>query len=321
MSEGVFARIRDRCEWVAGRATHVRIDDRGLAALAEAIAAETRTEPSLDPAHQIVGDGPTTLAFVMTMNAINFGSGWFPHLAKRPGLSGYLTLSTALAERFESEGPWSADELSRLSAVDCATTLGQDLANREVSELMELYARALRDLGQFLKGRYAGAFDGPIREASGSAASLVEILTTMPLYRDESLYAAQAIPLYKRAQITASDLAAAFGESGLGAFRDLDDLTLFADNLVPHVLRCAGVLVYAAALADRIDSVENIEAGTPPEVEIRAVALHAVEGLVTRVREFGRTTTARELDSLLWTRGQRPEIKASPRHRTRSTFY
>ena len=42
------------------------------------------------------------------------------------------------------------------------------------------------------------------------------------------------------------------------------------------------MLVYAAALADRIDSVENIEAGTPPEVEIRAVALHAVEGLVTR---------------------------------------
>ena len=143
----------------------------------------------------------------------------------------------------------------------------------------------------------------------------------MPLYRDESSYLGRTIPFYKRAQITASDLATAFGDTGLGAFRDLDDLTLFADNLVPHVLRRAGVLVYDAALVHRIDAAENIEAGSPPEVEIRAVALHAVEGLVARMRELGSETTARELDTLLWTRGQRPEIKASPRHRTRSTFY
>ena len=131
----------------------------------------------------------------------------------------------------------------------------------------------------------------------------------------------RTIPFYKRAQITASDLAAAFGETGLGAFRDLDDLTLFADNLVPHVLRCAGVLVYDEVLVQRIDAAEDIEAGSPPEVEIRAVAVHAVEGLVARIRELGAATTARELDTLLWTRGQCPAIKATPRHRTRSTFY
>ena len=48
---------------------------------------------------------------------------------------------------------------------------------------------------------------------------------------------------YKRAQIVAADLALA----GVARFRDLDRLTIFADNLVPHVLRCDGVLVYDAA--------------------------------------------------------------------------
>jgi hypothetical protein len=35
----------------------------------------------------------------------------------------------------------------------------------------------------------------------------------------------------------------------------------------------------------------------------------------------GARTTAQQLDFLLWNRGQRAEIKAHPRHRTRTTFY
>ena len=138
MSKDVFARIRDRCEWVADRATHVRIDDRGLAGLAaelaKAIAVGDEKSPPLDPAHHLVVDAPTTVAYVITMDAINFGSGWFPHLAKRPGLSGYLTLATALAERFERDGPWSADELTCLSSRECAAALDQDTGNPEVAE-------------------------------------------------------------------------------------------------------------------------------------------------------------------------------------------
>jgi hypothetical protein len=321
VSADLLERIREASARVMERARQVRIDEPRLAALAGELLDASSRPSLLDPAHNPFDDAEATLAYVVTLDAINFGSGWFPHLSKRPGLSGYLTLSTALAERFEREGPWSADELSRLSARECAASLGQDLAKPEVAELMELYSRALRELGDFLVDRYAGAFDGPIREASGKASKLVEILGSMPLYRDEFRYAGRTIPFYKRAQITASDLARAFGEKGLGEFSDLDDLTLFADNLVPHVLRCAGVLVYDAALAQRIEAAENIEAGSPPEIEMRALAVHAVEGLVRRVREFGTATAARELDTLLWTRGQHPEIKASPRHRTRSTFY
>ena len=85
------------------------------------------------------------------------------------------------------------------------------------------------------------------------------------------------MPFYKRAQLTAADLAVAFGGEGWGCYRDLDRLTCFADNLVPHVLRCAQVLVYAPSLARRIDAGELLAAGSPEEVEIRAGAVHAVE--------------------------------------------
>jgi hypothetical protein len=56
-------------------------------------------------------------------------------------------------------------------------------------------------------------------------------------------------------------------------------------------------------------------------VEIRAVALHAVQRAVEALRGRGVAASARRLDTLLWNRGQRPEIKAHPRHRARCACY
>ena len=57
------------------------------------------------------------------------------------------------------------------------------------------------------------------------------------------------------------------------------------------------------------------------EVEIRAVAVEAVERLVAALATRDRPTTAHALDGLLWNAGQDPAIKAHPRHRTRCSFY
>jgi hypothetical protein len=186
---------------------------------------------------------------------------------------------------------------------------------------MGWFAQALNDLGDFLLGDYGGRFEGPVEECGRSAAALVEILARMPLYRDVSRYGAVEVPFYKRAQLTASDLAGAFEGTGFGAFDDLERLTLFADNLVPHVLRRAGALRYSHDLAHRIDAGERLIAGSPPEVELRACAVHAVERLVDALGGAGTPVSARDLDAWLWARGQRPEIKATPRHRTRTSYY
>ena len=90
---------------------------------------------------------------------------------------------------------------------------------------------------------------------------------------------------------------------------------------MPHVLRREGVLAYDPGLAARIDRGELLPAGSPEEVEIRAVALHAVELAVRALRARGVDASAQRLDYLLWNRGQRPEIKAHPRHRTRCPYY
>ena len=93
---------------------------------------------------------------------------------------------------------------------------------------------------------------------------------------------------------------------------------MFADNLVPHVLRLDGVLSFDPALVERIEREELIEHGSPEEVEIRACALHAVE-LIVAARGGG--TTAAEVDQVLWLRGGGPRYKSVPRHRSRCTAY
>ena len=81
------------------------------------------------------------------------------------------------------------------------------------------------------------------------------------------------------------------------------------------------MLDYAPALAARIDAEALLEVGSQEEVEIRAVAVEAVERLVAGLAARGHATTAHALDGLLWNAGQAPEIKARPRHRARCSFY
>src|ERR1044072_1513671 len=116
---------------------------------------------------------------------------------------------------------------------------------------------------------------------------------------------------YKRAQIAASDLALA----GVARFGDLDRLTIFADNLVPHVLRCDGVLRYDDALAAKIEAGILLRPGAE-EPEIRACAVHACELIAERTG-----VAPYELDNQLWSRGQAPQYKARPRHRCRTVYY
>ena len=167
-----------------------------------------------------------------------------------------------------------------------AELLGQLPLAPPIDELMELYARALRELGECVQLRAAGSFAGFVEEAGGSAAELVRRLLAMPLWRDVARHDGQLVPFLKRAQLAVSDLAHALPDD-LGRFRDLAELTLFADNLVPHVLRIDGVLRVTPELAARIEAEETIPAGSAEEVELRACAVDAVEQIAARMRGRG----------------------------------
>ena len=284
--------VRAHGKHIAAEARSVRIDLDALEAL------DPGDPPQLDPQrHYLEGPAADVADYLLVLDAINFGSGWFPTLRKRTGCSGYFTVAWSLADRWRAGTGWTPAQLRGLHSDDLAETLGQ----RRDHELMGLYAQALRELGRFLGERRALDV---VAEARGSAQRFAELLAGgMALYDDRGFY--------KRAQIVGNDLQLA----GVTRVDDLDALTIFADNLVPHVLRCEGVLVYDDGLAAHIDAGRLLRPG-PQEREIRGCAIHACAAIAERTG-----LTERDLDNALWYRGQRPEYKARPRHRCRTISY
>jgi hypothetical protein len=289
MPPGLCAAVREHCAAVAHSARWVRIDrDADI---------EPGGVSGLDAGLHYLDAGPEEIArYVLVLDAINFGSGWFDTLRLAEGESGTEAMTRALTAHARARGgTWTPDELRTIEAAEVAEVLGQDSAH----ELMGLYAEGLRQLGAWLDGR--GALE-LVAEAGGSAQRFAEMLALgMPFFDD--------VGFYKRAQITANDLVLA----GVADYPDVDRLTIFADNLVPHVLRVEGMLVYAPELAAHVDAGEELAQGSRDEVEIRACAVHACELLAER---FG--VAPRTLDNWLWNRGQ--DVGGRP-HRTKTTYY
>ena len=299
--------LRRACQQVAVRARHVRIDELAIGPYAASLpraGAAAEAEPPLTGAAREIAAAAT-----LQLDAVNFGSGWFPTLRKRPGLSGYRTIAAALAEQRDRHGPWTAGELTALDAAALGPILGQDPAH----PLVALYAASLNDLGRRVRDTHGERFAAVVDAACGSAVTLARTLGAWPGFADVSRYDELELPFLKRAQIAAADLQRA----GAARFNDLRRLTMFADNLVPHVLRLDGVLGFSPALTERIERQELIAHGSPEEVEIRACAVHAVE-LIVAARPDAR---ACDVDQLLWERGGEPAYKAVPRHRSRCTAY
>jgi hypothetical protein len=278
---GLCDSVRRHCASVAASARDVAIDaDRDVPA-----AGASGLDPQL---HFLEGPPEHVARYVLILDAVNFGSGWFAELR---------TGTNALTERLttftrERGAPWSAAELRALRAPDVAGALGLNAQH----ELALLYAQGLNQLGGLL-----GQVDA-LALAGDTAEGLAERLAAaLPFFADHGYF--------KRAQIAANDLHL----SGAVRYPDTHRLTAFADNLVPHVLRSYGVLTYSDALAALVDGGRELPAGSRYEREIRAAGVHACELLSRRLGVPPAT-----LDNWLWNAGQ--DLPGRP-HKTKTVFY
>lgn len=139
---------------------------------------------------------------------------------------------------------------------------------------------------------------------------------------------------------------ACFQNQSFGAFKDIDEITMFADYRVPQALYHFHCLQYSPELLAILDRGEMLPNGSPMEVEIRGNSIWSVELIRRRILELIKdelvakqasvaeeempkmmTVNAILIDFFIWdfakatqldlTLGQRP-VKV---HRTRSVFY
>ena len=321
MGQTVFDKIRSSCAFAAERSELVRINQDFLAEYARILPVEIAQHPVMESENHFCGDAAATLAYFITLDCINFGSGYFDALRKDPGKTGYFTVAARLKAESLRVGGFSTKWLQTINPAECCRIFEQSPENEAAYELMCLFAEALKELAELLERQYAGSFVRFVESAGASAAVLVEQLCQMPFYRDIFSLQGREIFLLKRAQITASDLHIVFSGQGYGRFDDIGELTIFADNLVPHVLLTDGLLSYTPDLQSAIASAMPLPSGSQAEIEIRACCIHAVELLRHAYAAAGIEVCSQGLDYLLWNRGQDEKYRQFPAHVTRCVFY
>lgn len=306
----------------------VIIDREALLRLADEWAATPWPEQAgLDALHFTDGT-ERTVNWVLALDALNFCFWAMPGEPRwrvewsGQTLDGYAALAAALTRAVEEGRPlWDAGYLAGMTAASLAEILCPVSGAPQIP-LLEARVSNLREVGAVLLKRYDGQFARAVERAEGSAVALVRLIADeFRSFHDVPIWRRQPIPFLKRAQICVSDLHAAFGGTRWGAFHDLDKLTAFADYKLPQLLRAAGVLEYAPALASAVDHYVLIPPGSDEEIAIRAATVCAVELLRRALRERGIERTASAIDYRLWDASQRLGAEVKPYHRTRTIFY
>ncbi|KAH0565415.1 hypothetical protein GP486_001191 [Trichoglossum hirsutum] len=262
----------------------VAIDSQGTRAAAESIwTSMCRKEYSTKTwsTHELhpKAKNEDTINLIFTIDLLNFSFWSESELDQRFAVhyrdknwTGYWSLVAALQRALDEDIPitssdfWqSEDECSK----DLVRWVFRSATNEEIPLFDERLA-CLREAGRVLYERFNCRFLNCINEASGSAAALVNLLVeNFPCFNDEAGFEGRNVRFYKRAQILVADLWACFEGEGYGKFRDINEITMFADYRIPQILHNLGCLRYSPPLENHIRQLKLISEGHTWEVELR----------------------------------------------------
>ncbi|PSS21235.1 UPF0553 protein [Actinidia chinensis var. chinensis] len=303
--------VRASSAWVASLSSHVTLVDSGIEKVVESIQNSIpKVEWDFEGIHYF-DEGPLTVQYLFVLDALNFC--FWPD----KDLS-YDHLASGLKEALQNDkSVFDADRLQKYTGPE----LRKLLKWPRPLPLEDERVRLLHEVGLELERNFDGKASNLVDSCGKSAVELVTLVTRhFPGFRDHSVYKGHQVFLYKRAQIFAADLWGAFKGKAYGEFNDIGEITIFADYIVPAVLRQLGVLKYSSSLAGTIETNGEISSGSEEEVELRACTICAVEKMREQIlKKFGKQVLSVELDLWLWSIGvQCPSLQ---HHRTLSIYY
>ncbi|XP_030753727.1 LOW QUALITY PROTEIN: queuosine salvage protein-like [Sitophilus oryzae] len=262
----------------------VTIKQEGIEKLGNVLVEEF-TSGSLQPANfsQVEfhpkPDDLHVLDWLFVVDTLNFcfwnyddAEGW-----KVEGYTGYFalcaTINRALKEKVDILNPKfystiSEEQLKKIFRSDTKVEI----------PLLAERLKCLHEVGAVLQENFESSFDNVVKKAQNSAKSLLNlIISNFKCFQDEALFESKQVSFYKRAQILVGDVWACFKGEGTGYFKDIDEITMFADYRIPQTLLWYGVFEYNNELLKKLESNAVLKNGDREELEIRACSIHAVE--------------------------------------------
>ena len=310
-------------QYVVKRSRQVRINQAAVERLAKKI--KSQPLPAWDTTIHSAGRPQETAQYIFLLDSLNFcfwadkgHQRWtIAHDSKQ--INGYFALALALKKAPKKYPILNADYLAKISRQDLADIFTS--SNGQAIPLFEKRLAIARQTGSVLAKKYNGQATNVIKAANKNADKLIElVLRDFPSFRDTVIFQGKKIYLLKRAQILVGDIWGSLGGQGLGEFKDINQLTCFADYKIPQILHHFGVLEYSPQLLQKIKNETLITASSREEVEIRANTIWAVEILKKDLVKLGRNLPSFQIDWILWNMSQKIKL-STPYHKTRTIYY
>ena len=316
--------ILSTLEPVIAGARHVRLHETRIPEVAFWMAHESLPWPDFRFPMIPDGDDADAMDFIFLTAAINFAFTDFErHVIFTTDFAGQERSDSdammACLKRAYDEGVGILDA-RYLAAAERSTLEGIFRGNIEMPMLDERVA-IFREIGEALAGR-GQRFHEFLREGPRStAAALDRLEETFPSFRDESSYRGSKVRFSKRSQLLLWQLHARFHAGGFFALTDPEQLTVFADYIVPVALRVLSIVSYSDELESAIQERRLLPRHSEQEVEIRASSIwacHLLTKAINEQRPPDRQVIDPVVDTRLWTHYHESHW---PHHLTVTTAY
>lgn len=144
------------------------------------------------------------------------------------------------------------------------------------------------EVGRILVDKYQGRYSTFVRSCAprlyANGDGLLERLTTeFPRFRDVSIYNGSEVHIYKLAQLGIWGMHLALSPRGAWKLEDADNLTAFADYIVPVGLRVMRIFEYTPELEKQINSLVEVPRNSQAEIELRASSIYVIAKLTEEI--------------------------------------
>ena len=258
------------------------------------------------------GDDLDTMDFLFLASTINFA---FTDFTKHTVFKAHY----AGAEWSDAEGMFAClkraydggrpilegDFLSQIGRAELEEIFEGNMTIPMLDERLAIFHQVGRVLAESYEGRFHHFVQSaPSRLYANGKGLLERLLEEFPSFRDTSIYRNHRVVFQKRAQLLFWFLHGRFRQSGFFRLEDVNELTIFADYIVPVASRLLGITSYSPELEEAIKGRKLISADSEEEIEIRAFSIwvcHLLTEEINKLRPLELQVIAPVVDDRLWT--------------------
>lgn len=181
---------------------------------------------------------------------------------------------------------FSGEYLAKLTRKDLQSVFAGTIEMPMLDERVVLFNEVGRVLIEKYQGRYSTFVRSCAPRLYANGDGLLERLTTeFPRFRDVSMYHGSEVHIYKLAQLGIWGMHLALSPRGAWKLEDADNLTAFADYIVPVGLRVMNIFEYAPELEKQINSLVEVKRDSDAEIELRASSIYVIAKLTEEINK------------------------------------